>query len=127
MTEPSHPPASDTSCRTKLNNVLTELRACIPSLGAAMPTGPGKDQTEYWQEQTPAEMLDEATIARKAAEYISHLEERNRALQAEHSALQSKVVTLEALFALSIQPTNLLADGNGRRLQQDRLGQYSYG
>jgi hypothetical protein len=61
----------------------------------------------------------QATIVRKAAEYISCLEERNQTLQAEHKALQSKVVTLEVQFALFAQSTNLLADGNGRHLHQE--------
>lgn len=61
MTETSDPPESGASYRAKLNDVLTELRTCIPSLRAARPKDMGKDRTENWQGQTSAEMLDEAS------------------------------------------------------------------
>ena len=49
-----------------------------------------------------AHRLNKATILRKAAEYIEHLEEQNRSLEMEKAALESKVkAARESLNAFS--------------------------
>jgi hypothetical protein len=45
-------------------------------------------------------MRIQTTILHEAELYISHLEEKNRALQTEHMALELRVAVYERLFGL---------------------------
>lgn len=87
--------------RNNLNDRINDLRDAVPSLRAAQhridqghePDGPVEDLDEDLREdldglEVPPK-LNKATILAKAAEYITHLEKRNRELKLENSTLKS--------------------------------------
>ncbi|KAK9450901.1 uncharacterized protein V1518DRAFT_412008 [Limtongia smithiae] len=72
--------------RTNLNDKISALRDCVPSLRCAV-GGNFDDDEEELDGLTPANKLNKATVLTKAAEYIMHLQQRNMQLQRENKAL----------------------------------------
>ncbi|KAH8746774.1 hypothetical protein F5883DRAFT_253109 [Diaporthe sp. PMI_573] len=77
----------------KLCNEFSALQDSIPSLQGSTTKGQEENHPEHLQELR-------ATILREAELYISHLEERNLALQTEHTTLEVRVAAYEKLFGL---------------------------
>ncbi|KAH8799171.1 helix-loop-helix DNA-binding domain-containing protein [Xylogone sp. PMI_703] len=91
--------------RTKLNDKITTLRDCVPSLRVTRNTEAKsevkkqkEDVTEELQGSSPAHKLNKATILSKAAEYILHLEKNNEVLCKEHAAYEGRIETFEILM-----------------------------
>ncbi|KAK9478186.1 hypothetical protein V1514DRAFT_331861 [Lipomyces japonicus] len=72
--------------RTNLNDKISALRDCVPSLRCAV-TGNFDDDEEGLDGLAPASKLNKATVLTKATEYILHLQQRNLQLQRENKAL----------------------------------------
>ncbi|RFU28591.1 hypothetical protein B7463_g7761, partial [Scytalidium lignicola] len=91
--------------RTNLNDKIAALRDCVPSLRATSSTGTGSavkrgkgDTAEDLQGLSPAHKLNKATVLSKAAEYIAHLEKRNKALCKENAAYKGRIEAFEILM-----------------------------
>lgn len=91
--------------RTNLNDKIAALRDCVPSLRVTSGTGTGStvkkgkgDTAEDLQGLTPAHKLNKATVLSKAAEYIVHLEKRNKALCKENAAYKGRIEAFEILM-----------------------------
>ena len=103
--------------RTNLNDKIAALRDSVPALRVMVhrlehadedPNNAGNIMEEIKAEAgleaeddmggvTPAHKLNKATILSKATEYIAHLEQKNRALVKENSALRNRVEGFEML------------------------------
>ncbi|KUI54197.1 Sterol regulatory element-binding protein 1 [Cytospora mali] len=103
--------------RTNLNDKIAALRDSVPALRVMVhrlehtdedPNNSGNIMDEIKAEAgldpeddlggvTPAHKLNKATILSKATEYIAHLEQKNRALAKENSALRNRVEGFEML------------------------------
>ncbi|KAH8816770.1 helix-loop-helix DNA-binding domain-containing protein [Xylogone sp. PMI_703] len=95
--------------RTNLNDKIAALRDCVPSLRVTSGTGTGTgtgcgvkkgkgDTGEDLQGLSPAHKLNKATVLSKAAEYIMHLEKRNKALCKENAAYKGRIEAFEILM-----------------------------
>jgi len=101
-----HPPVKKTAhnmiekrYRTNLNDKIAALRDSVPSLRIMTKTNSrGEEVVEDLQGLTPAHKLNKATILSKATEYIAHLERRNKILNKDNSALNSRVEAFEILM-----------------------------
>lgn len=80
--------------RNNLNDKITELRDCVPSL-RAMSRPSGSEADEDLDGLTPAHKLNKSTVMAKATEYIKHLEKRNKVLSDEMADLRSRISSLE--------------------------------
>ncbi|ROV98717.1 hypothetical protein VMCG_06790 [Cytospora schulzeri] len=103
--------------RTNLNDKIAALRDSVPALRVMVhrlehteedPNNAGNIMDEIKAEAglepdddlggvTPAHKLNKATILSKATEYIAHLEQKNRTLAKENSALRNRVEGFEML------------------------------
>ncbi|KAK9470487.1 uncharacterized protein V1510DRAFT_422846 [Dipodascopsis tothii] len=73
--------------RTNLNDKISALRDCVPSLRCAV-GGSFEDEDEELDGLTPASKLNKATVLTKATEYILHLQQKNLQLLKENKALR---------------------------------------
>ncbi|KAK1758304.1 helix-loop-helix DNA-binding domain-containing protein [Echria macrotheca] len=91
--------------RTNLNDKIAQLREAVPSLrSGASRFGNGlEDGDEGFMDEdfgglAPVPKLNKATILSKATEYIMQLEQRNRSLETENSAIRGRMEGLEMLL-----------------------------
>jgi len=91
--------------RTNLNDKIAQLREAVPSLRSGAPRfGHGlEDGEEGLMDEdfgglAPVPKLNKATILSKATEYILQLEQRNRSLETENSAIRGRMEGLEMLL-----------------------------
>ncbi|KAH8798511.1 hypothetical protein F5884DRAFT_758745 [Xylogone sp. PMI_703] len=91
--------------RTNLNDKIAALRDCVPRLGVmssaetASEVKKGKgDAAEDFQGLSPTHKLNKATVLSKAAEFILHLDKRNKALCKENIAYKNRIKAFEILM-----------------------------
>ncbi|KAI9804543.1 MAG: hypothetical protein M1825_001443 [Sarcosagium campestre] len=87
--------------RVNLNGKIAALRDSVPSLrllaSKSQPNADDEDDEDDIEGHLSAQRLNKSTILTKAAEYIAHLEKRNRRLEDENGALQKRISEIERL------------------------------